>query len=1221
MFSYCQIQPKHRRFPSLLKLAASCGALGLFALFFLHARSAVGTASANSLRAEAVARNLSVQAPSEKSQSKEDTLALRQPLERKLAGGEAHRFSLALQAGQFARVAVMQQGIDVVVRLLDAGDKELAAVDSPNGDAGAEVLYWVAQAAATLRVEVRALDAKAAAGQYRIELAEVRGTTVADEKRIAAQRRMSAGSQLREQGKPENYRQALTEFEAGLKLWQEAGEGQQAAHSELMMGWTLADLGEKAEAQKRYEQSRRGYEAVKDGGGAAMAQQSLSNLSKSSAEISEAAKVFAAAEALRKQGTGEAYRQAVIQYAAAAQFYRAEGKQAQAALSLQWAGFLSSNLGEKQEALKYFSQALPLYRAVGDRSGEAATLNSIGSVYDELGEKQEALKYCSQALPLYRAVGDRSGEAATLHNIGGVYSVLGEKQEALKYYNQALPLSRAAGERSGEATTLISIGLVYSALGEQQEALKYCSQALPLYRAVGDRRGEAATLNNIGGVYSALGEKQEALKYYNQALPLFRAVGDRRTEAATLNNIGGVYSALGEQQEALKYYNQALSLKRAMGDRSGAAAALNNIGLVYAALGEKQEALKYYSQALPLSRAVGERRGEATTLNNIGRVYSVLGEQQEALKYFSQALPLYRAVGDRRGEAGTLSNVGAVWNDLQQPRAAIAFLKQSVNYLQQLRGTNRGLNTEAQRAFLRSNEGNYIQLADLLLLQRRPAETMQAMHLSRDQEFYDPTGGTPPMAGARTLTLTPHELVFASRLETALDRITPISQQLMQLQAQVNTRKPSAEEATQLKQLNSALDAEVAAFQQLLPQLVAELNAAPEAENRLTSTDDLTEMQQTLRTLQQRTGTQAAAVYTLMGAEECRTLLVTAETVTTASAKIKFADLNQKAQLLLQRLQSDLYDPQVPGKELYDVLFKPIEPEVRKSGATLLLWSLDRNLRSLPMTALWDGKQYLAERFQHAVFTRPTPERMLREVSRTWTGQGFGTAKAWPGFTPLPGVGRELELLFVDAKTRRNGVLSGQAVQDAGFTKEALLAGLKQRKPLVHIASHFSFRAGDDTGSFLLLGNGEHLTLAEMKQTPDLFSGVELLTLSACNTATQRGDQFGREVDGFAEQAQRLGAGAVMASLWEVSDAITPELMAEFYRLRQNGAGMTKAAALQQAQLALLHGKLKANADAPRRSERVGEIKGGAPAFKRDPQAPFAHPYYWAPFILIGNWR
>jgi CHAT domain-containing protein len=460
------------------------------------------------------------------------------------------------------------------------------------------------------------------------------------------------------------------------------------------------------------------------------------------------------------------------------------------------------------------------------------------------------------------------------------------------------------------------------------------------------------------------------------------------------------------------------------------------------------------------------------------------------------------------------------------------------------------------------------------------------------------------------------------RLQAALDRLTPIGNQLKQLQASLGSRRPTPDEATQLKQLNATLDAEIESFRKLLSELSAKLNAAPEADSHLARTEDLTEMQQTLRELRQRAGTKAAAVYTLMGPERCRTLLVTADSIATADAPIKLDDMNQKVMTFLQRLQSDRYDPKGPGKELYDVIFKPIEPEVEKSGATLLMWSLDGSLRYLPMGALWDGKQYLAERYQHVVFTRPTPERMLREVSRTWSGQGFGTSKAWPGFDPLPGVERELGLIFGEEKSGRSGVIGGQSLQDVEFTKEAFLKAMKGRRPLAHIASHFSFRPGDDEGSFLLLGNGEHLTLAEMKQTPDLFSGVELLTLSACNTATQRADdKFDREIDGFAELAQRLGAGAVMASLWEVPDATTPELMAEFYRLRQNGAGMTKAAALQKAQLALLRGEVKASGGALKRSELVGEIKGGWPAFKPDPKAPFAHPYYWAPFILIGNWR
>ena len=92
-----------------------------------------------------------------------------------------------------------------------------------------------------------------------------------------------------------------------------------------------------------------------------------------------------------------------------------------------------------------------------------------------------------------------------------------------------------------------------------------------------------------------------------------------------------------------------------------------------------------------------------------------------------------------------------------------------------------------------------------------------------------------------------------------------------------------------------------------------------------------------------------------------------------------------------------------------------------------------------------------------------------------------------------------------------------------------------------------------------------------MKQQTDLFSGVELLTLSACNTAAQQAGANGREIDGFAELAQRFG-GAVMATLWPVSDNSTPWLMREFYQTRENGGGLTKAEAFRRAQLALLNG-------------------------------------------------
>jgi tetratricopeptide (TPR) repeat protein len=128
-----------------------------------------------------------------------------------------------------------------------------------------------------------------------------------------------------------------------------------------------------------------------------------------------------------------------------------------------------------------WEQALILWQKLDDKKLQATTLSNIGRVYDDLGDKQQALKFYNQSLPLYIEVGDKSGQAITLSNIGGVYSDLGDKQQALKFYNQSLPLRIEVGDKSGTARTLNNIGAVYSSLGDKQQALEFYKQSRTLY--------------------------------------------------------------------------------------------------------------------------------------------------------------------------------------------------------------------------------------------------------------------------------------------------------------------------------------------------------------------------------------------------------------------------------------------------------------------------------------------------------------------------------------------------------------------------------------------------------------------------------------------------------------------------------------------------------------------------------------------------------------------
>jgi CHAT domain-containing protein len=197
--------------------------------------------------------------------------------------------------------------------------------------------------------------------------------------------------------------------------------------------------------------------------------------------------------------------------------------------------------------------------------------------------------------------------------------------------------------------------------------------------------------------------------------------------------------------------------------------------------------------------------------------------------------------------------------------------------------------------------------------------------------------------------------------------------------------------------------------------------------------------------------------------------------------------------------------------------------------------------------------------------------------------------------------------------------LQGHRILNAQFTRAALDRELLLGYPVVHVASHFQFLPGDETRSFLLLGDGRQLTLAELKAADTIFSGVDLLTLSACSTGLGSSETAdGSEVESFGVLAQRKGAKAVVASLWSVADESTAVLMREFYWARQRNPHLTKLGALREAQLSLLHGDWRASAS---RGVSIGQgRRGSAPDRRNDSASIWSHPYYWAPFFLMGNW-
>lgn len=267
------------------------------------------------------------------------------------------------------------------------------------------------------------------------------------------------------------------------------------------------------------------------------------------------------------------------------------------------------------------------------------------------------------------------------------------------------------------------------------------------------------------------------------------------------------------------------------------------------------------------------------------------------------------------------------------------------------------------------------------------------------------------------------------------------------------------------------------------------------------------------------------------------------------------------------------------AQQLYDWLIKPAAEILTKYEIKTLIFVLDGSLRNIPMAALHDGRQYLVEKYGLAV--APGLELLKAGVLHKDKIKVLAGGVTLPNqnLSPLPGVEREIKSIRALVPTK---VLLNQ-----NFTIENLRNNLSKQYSVIHLAAHGQF-SSNITGTYIQTWNKQLdiNTLNSLIAERNLqgASPIELLILSACQTAT--GDDSAAL--GIAGVAAHSGARSVLASLWQINDEYTPVFMNVFYKQLYSGA--TRAEALQKAQLELM------------RNEE------------------YKHPYYWASFILVGNW-
>lgn len=874
------------------------------------------------------------------------------------------------------------------------------------------------------------------------------------------------------------------------------------------------------------------------------------------------------------------------------------------ATALDAIGSIYDDIGQRDKALEYLKQALSIRQENNDLKGMGDTLNKIGIVFLNYGQYKEAWEYFSQALSIRREVKDRLGEAVTLGNIGSLQRNTGEFKEALKNYNQALHILEGLNDKSKVGDALNGIGSIYDSMSQYQKALDYYNQVLKIRQNVGDLRGKAVTLGNIGGLYAIIGQTQKGLISLTKALEIHQKVGDRNGEATAFNNIGMLYTINGDFHKALENLSEALSIYKEVKDRSGEIVALHNIGVVHDEMGKPQKALEIYNQALELEKNIKFPLGQASILEKIGIIYGSLQDYQEALNKLNQALSIYQRIGVRYGEASTLTNLGFVYRDTNQLIKAIDSWEKSANISLEMR---KGFQRKHRSAFLQSDlsQVNVIALIDLLIKQGKTERAFEWANLVTTSELAH-------------YSLLIDAKVSNPKAQEAIDEWTQKNYQVESLRQQLqNPDQFSEEKAQKLRTLEA----------QMIQQAEKMINRFLEiAELFETKPKDIKQLQKTL----QKGTVLIQPVFLTDGKNvpsNVAIFVATHNSLKVVQQEISAAQINQLMTEYRSQLQNHRdSDYKLNSHELYNIFIQPIEKLIEESAPQRLAILATGKLRYIPVETLYDGQKYLLEKYpihyitrlsthnidssKNNILTKLLTVAIISGISY-WIIRKLGIVRGSvlvfivgvTTFLFLSNINskqfvKQKALAFANPKPTRTSLPGTEAEtkklteifpgSQAYYGTEATLSAFKiqaSRFSFLHLGTHGCFKPngcpnlGMDSNT-ILFANNEQYNISEAALLG--LKNTELITLSACETAKEA-NVDGQEISGLAYVFERAGAKSIIASLFSAEDEASKEIMIKFYQNVKSG--VEKSEAMQQAKLSQIH----------------------------------RHPYFWSPFILIGD--
>ena len=888
-------------------------------------------------------------------------------------------------------------------------------------------------------------------------------------------------------------------------------------------------------------------------------------------------------------------------------------------------------------AIKKFEKALSGFQLLQNQYWSGLSLHSLGSTYYQSSELPQALAAFNKALPFFRGANDKRREAGVYNFIGGINDVLGNQAQALADFEKALAILASVEDPSTRASLLNNIGKVYSDLNQWQLSLDFYNEALPIMHTSGNARREATSIYNIGLLYHRLGDAERALSQSDQALKLFRLAEDKEGQANTLGLIGLVHVTRGEFQRGLDFYSQALTLRRAGGDPRGEATTLDYAGFAYARLNQPQKALAHHQQALELRRKVSDRRNEALSLSNLGYVYDLLDDAPEALKHYQQALETFRAMEDRDNAARTLVGIARVESKRSDFQAARLNVEEALGLIEQVRSATGAQQLRA--SYFASKQEAYKLYIDLLMKQHtlkpeagHDAEALAANERARARSLLE------LLTEARVDIRKSASPELIQREQSLSQLLNAKAQRQIRLLGQKNVQEQLNEVNQEIRGLEDEYQQVQTAIRRASPEYAALTQPQPlnlkELQNQLD--EDTLLLEYSLgepRSYLWVVSRTALHSYELPRAEliqaqarkvyEFLTSRSTTNSETAAQRKGRIDEADAKFPVAAAELSQMVLSPiaaQLAGKRLVIVAdgalqfvpfaalpapgssavgakdnYKPLvlNHEIVSLPSASALAVQRNNLRGRqpavnavaviadPVFSTDDERFKLG--FKETAASHTSGADDTRILEHLASGSGKLRIKRLP-FTRQEAT----QILAVAPQTGNLKAIDFKASRATAISPEL------SKYRYVHFATHGYLDSERPDLSALVLSlvdkEGQMQDgFLRAREIYNLTLPAELVVLSACQTGLGK-EIKGEGLVGLTRGFMYAGARRVVVSLWNVNDKATADLMQRFYRgmLRE---GQTPSAALRKAQTEMWE--------------------------RNQWQAP----YYWAAFILQGEWK